>query len=594
MALHPLIMRRQPIEDVALTAQAAMEAAYRQQTGNVGSMTIPNDDGSKTVIGVDAGSVGIAPWVGDTTPPGQPTGISVSSEASMILVEWPGTLSGGVPPDFDHVTFLVDDKPVGEARAQGTFPLGPYDPDSVHLVSAQAWDDAHAEDGSPKPNGSMVTVPVSVKIKSVVGTEQIQQAQQAAQIALDKAVLSETLAGQAKTAADVAVKTADGKNRIFAAKVEPAYDTLTVGDLWFQLDTQNHVTGIQVWDGTGFADYVLMAQKVLVAGSVGAISLADGAVTAEKVTASEALLKKLLVRKINADDINVGSLTAAIVSSGSFMTSDRSAGFDNSGFWVKSSDGSYVFRAGRNGVQATGGFTTASSGNRVAVTQNNYNNVWTGGVQGMRDNRVIWSISGEANPDGTDATMRLGSPQYSNIVVKPGRNANIGVDDNISLQGNNVYMSGNIHDNGMPAYSISRRVKQWVSNWSGVPGGGDGSWYEEMNTTLRVDSPGEGRWYTIDVGARIAGAGEYCIYAQFNLGNWVAARHILICPPKTGGQIDNYSGGRQIFLANGTYTFKVLTTHWGYTRVDSDETFSFVDPYTNPHVFSRYVFLTAN
>ena len=639
---HTLITPQSPAEQLAALAAGALDTASRQQTGNIGSVTIPTAGGTKLIAGEMAGEQGIAPWVGDTTPPGMPTGVSVDSAAGMILVSWYGTLKGGVPADFDHVSILVDGVEAGQLRVRGTATLGPYEADSVHQVTARAWDDAHAEDGSPTPNGSGTTEPVSVTVKSVVDASEIQAAQDKAQQAINQiagvkqtaasasqaaadagkaAASAGSTASQAKTIADGlsgsvgkamdtatsaadtakqasssastavsqsaaasskadaalsrgvelvrnpafdpawgdldgfglsmgttgapakpplpyatygaltqrdyfsswrfpldkgrryrfgfwcicdgknredlrigwryvnpsthwdeavtvtqeeasswvwreavvgtpdqwtdtdhslsvwlniagdgdaatgwwitgltvrdvtdsqdakdqaarAQTTADGKNRIIASASEPFHAGLALGDLWMQLDKASNVTGIQVWNGKAFVDYVLLAQQVLVAGSVGTICLADGAVVADKVTASEALLEKLLVRKIKADEIDVGSLTAAIVKSDLFATPDGLVGFNPSGFWAKGKDGKYLFRASGDGVQAVGGFQTALSGDRIQLSQTLIQGTNTGGLQGIGDDPThpYWLIWGDH--DGSSSRLMMGtSPQ---------------------------------------------------------------------------------------------------------------------------------------------------------------------------------------
>lgn len=629
MVFHADITPRSREDTATSLAQLALSKAKKQQTRKSGSSTWHNANGTRTVIGPDAGSSGIAPWVGDTTAPGMPTGISVDSSAGMILVSWDGSLDGGVPADFDHVQILVDGVEAGQLQVRGTAALGPYEADSVHQVSARAWDDAHAEDGSPAPNGSTETAPVSVTVRSVVDASQVQAAQDKAQQALDKiagvskdAQAASVASAQAKQAADAASglagaasskadsasgkadtaaaaataasgkadtalsrgvelvrnpafdpalgdsdgfglgmgssgapaappspyttygaltqrdyfsswrfpldrdrryrfgfwcicdgqdredlrigwryvdshthwdeavtvtqeeasswvwreavaetphqwsdanhslsvwlniagygdkatgwwitgltvrdvtdsqeakdqarqaqATADGKNRIIASAAEPAHDGLVLGDLWMQLDQADHVSGIQVWNGKAFTDYVLLAQQVLVAGSVGTISLADGAVTAGKITASEALLKKLLVRRIKADEIDVGLLAAAIVKSGSFSTSDGLVGFDSSGFWAKDQQGRVLFRASQDGVQAVGGVQTASSGDRIQLSQTLIQGSTTGGLQGIGDDpeTPYWLIWGDHDEGGTASRLMMGtSTQQPEIAV---------------------------------------------------------------------------------------------------------------------------------------------------------------------------------
>lgn len=67
------------------------------------------------------------------------------------------------------------------------------------------------------------------------------------------------------------------------------------GDLWVATDANRQATGIKVWSAAAKAwqDYLLVAGRVLVPGSVGSVEIADGAVNASKVTASEELWAKV-------------------------------------------------------------------------------------------------------------------------------------------------------------------------------------------------------------------------------------------------------------------------------------------------------------
>ena len=101
-------------EAIAQTAATALSQATSQQTGPTGSTVTHNADGTKTITGSVLGtdstgtSVTTATHVGDTTPPGVPTGVTAWSGDGSLHVSWDGTLTGGIPADFDHVTLLVD------------------------------------------------------------------------------------------------------------------------------------------------------------------------------------------------------------------------------------------------------------------------------------------------------------------------------------------------------------------------------------------------------------------------------------------------------------------------------------------------------
>ena len=91
-----------------LVASAALAKADSAMTRPTGSVKIDNADGSQTWLG-EAGSVdgGIAQWVGDTTPPAKPTGVTAECVAGTIVVSWDGTLAEPVPPDFSHVEIFA-------------------------------------------------------------------------------------------------------------------------------------------------------------------------------------------------------------------------------------------------------------------------------------------------------------------------------------------------------------------------------------------------------------------------------------------------------------------------------------------------------
>lgn len=743
---HPLITPPTPDEQLAALAAGALDAATRQQTGNIGSVTIPTAGGTKLVAGQGAGEQGFAPWVGDTTAPGMPTGISVDSSAGMILVSWDGSLEGGVPADFDHVQILVDGVEAGQLRVRGTAPLGPYEADSVHQVAVRAWDDAHAEDGSPAPNGSDPTKPVSVTVRSVVDADQVQAAQEKAQQALDKiagvskdAQAAAAASAQAKQAADAASglagaasskadsasgkadsaaaaataasgkadtalsrgvelvrnpafdpalgdsdgfglgmgssgapaappspyttygaltqrdyfsswrfpldrdrryrfgfwcicdgkgredlrigwryvdshthwdeavtvtqeeasswvwreavastpdqwtdtdrslsvwlniagygdkatgwwitgltirdvtdsqdakdqarkaqATADGKNRIIAAASEPAHGGLALGDLWMQLDQSDHVSGIQVWNGSSFQDYVLLAQQVLVAGSVGTISLADGAVTAGKVTASEALLEKLLVRRIKADEIDVGTLAAAIVKSGSFSTSDGLAGFDSSGFWVKGKDGAKAFEAGAGGVRMTGSMETSSGGDRLRVSRQYLPALkrTVGAVEGLHDSDSKWALTGFYDAQKTEVQLAANGHTPNILVSSPpapdrdslvltGHDVEIGSQISgsmVSVSADDVHLGG-VHGLHLDAGSIwARGVRLPVSlhAWGGYADHA-GAWEISLRSAkIRYgDQPAVIAPALRAAGLRIPVSGYWLVYGSINIG----------------------------------------------------------------------------
>lgn len=101
----------------AIVASRALSAARGQATAPAGTLSVRNPDGTRTVIGTDGG---IRQFVGDTTPPGRPTGVSWSSSAGDVTARWDGTLEGGVPADLDYVELRAGDEVVGRLRRAGS------------------------------------------------------------------------------------------------------------------------------------------------------------------------------------------------------------------------------------------------------------------------------------------------------------------------------------------------------------------------------------------------------------------------------------------------------------------------------------------
>ena len=771
---HALITPQSPGEQLAALAAGALDMASRQQTGNIGSVTIPTANGTKLIAGEMAGEQGIAPWVGDMTAPGMPTGVSVDSAAGMILVSWDGTLTGGIPADFDHVSILVDGTEAGQLRVMGTATLGPYEADSVHQVTARAWDDAHAEDGSPDPNGSDATEAVSVTVKSVVDADEIKAAQDKAQQAINQiagvskdvqqaskdaqtaASAATSASGKADTASSkadtatvaasaasakandaasaasaasgkadralsngaelvrnpgmdpalgdldgfgismdtgdapsappqpyshyAAIKqrdyfstwrfplaknrvyrfgawvladkadrkdlrigwrytnpgthwdecftvhakdaltwtwvdgyaktpgtwddkpnsmvmwlnvngyysdapgwwltgltvkdvteaqgaqlTADGKNRTYTSQTEPAHAGLTPGDQWYRQDGTGNVVGVMIWDGSKFNRQVVMADQLLVPGSLGPVSMADGSVTAVKIKADDAMLKKLLVRKLLADEIDVGSLAAAIIQSDKFVTKDGLNGLDETGFWTKDKDGNVLFKTSGGLVQAVGGWQTAASGDRIQLSQRLIAGTNTGGLQGIGDDpeTPYWLIWGDHDTGKVGSRLMMGTstqqPQFVAVKDKTGRSdASVAADDRVAIAGDRVWvMAQDIRLTGLKALHLEsdaiwvRGVKLPVS---GIASGGyshhKGAWeisFRQAETRYGdqqfTTGGNPGSAYGVQ-GLRIPCAGYWLISGAVNAtGTESSATLGLGVYHEASGKIDTFGDG---------------------------------------------------
>ena len=124
------------------------------------------------------------------------------------------------------------------------------------------------------------------------------------------------LADEVKAAKDAATTSGEAaanalkraNSRVTVSQTAPAKPA--DGDLWVATDANRQATGIKVWSAAAKAwqDYLLVAGRVLVPGSVGSVEIADGAVNASKVTASEELWAKVGVfARVTTQMLQAGS-----------------------------------------------------------------------------------------------------------------------------------------------------------------------------------------------------------------------------------------------------------------------------------------------
>lgn len=161
-----------------MLASAAMEKASQNTTVLAGSMVVDNGDGTQTWIGgsgSDRSSSrdadgGVITNVGDMTIPGTPTGLSLSCVDRRIHVMWDGTLDGGMPDDFSHITVYAraDDgaeEEWGSLNGAGVLVGRRMTAGTIVDISARAFDTARAPDGSYCPNISPRCDPLSIIVE---------------------------------------------------------------------------------------------------------------------------------------------------------------------------------------------------------------------------------------------------------------------------------------------------------------------------------------------------------------------------------------------------------------------------------------------
>lgn len=126
--------------------------------------------------------------------------------------------------------------------------------------------------------------------------------------------------GKISDAVDTAIsqlETPDGGNHIYAGETEPTppKDGFKAGDLWYQTNSGSQITAVKVWNGTQWNDYDLLANSLLVAGSVGSTLIADGAVTTAKITAKAITADQIAANTITGDEIKAASVDVNSIAS---------------------------------------------------------------------------------------------------------------------------------------------------------------------------------------------------------------------------------------------------------------------------------------
>lgn len=163
-----------------VTARAMRSLATDNSARTAGVIVVPNRDGTDTVLGTN----GVAPWVGDTTPPGRPLDIEATSHLGTALIRWGGELEGGIPSDFRCVQIwarqagaTADEKTlVGVLSSAGEVNTGVFDAGATLDVWATALDNAHDRDGSPAYNESVESEHVQVEILPIVSQQEFDEA----------------------------------------------------------------------------------------------------------------------------------------------------------------------------------------------------------------------------------------------------------------------------------------------------------------------------------------------------------------------------------------------------------------------------------
>ncbi|RTE47726.1 hypothetical protein [Actinobaculum sp. 352] len=142
-------------------------------------------------------------------------------------------------------------------------------------------------------------VPIHMGATGAAIGDALEKAQEAASSLRDAQAKANQAATDAANALKAALEAGDGTG-VYVQAVDPAdgEEEIPDGAIWFIASTDTagaqHVTGMRVRQGGQWVEHTVIASQLLVPGSVGAAQIADGAVTAPKIQATNELWTKLL------------------------------------------------------------------------------------------------------------------------------------------------------------------------------------------------------------------------------------------------------------------------------------------------------------
>lgn len=298
----------------------------------------------------------------DTTPCSVPSKPAVTSKLGVVTIHWDGRTVAGtsMESDFDHIE-------VGEGATASSMKVvsttqagqGDYIVTGLSIGSQHSYALRSVDHAGNKSGWSSIA---SVTVASVIP-----------QKTLDS--INQDIA-KAEAEAKAAKTTADGKNKVFTQATEPAHAGLTNGDLWQKLDSSGHISSVNVWNGTKFTAYSLVADSLLVPGSVnGGVLIKDGSIEAKNVHIGngEILTELLKARKIVTDDVEAGQFKGYVFTGAIFQSSEAA----NTGVKLNSAalqmwDSNhkqtvYLDGEGKSNV-LTGTFQTRTSGHRIRIS----------------------------------------------------------------------------------------------------------------------------------------------------------------------------------------------------------------------------------
>lgn len=319
-------------------------------------------------------SVFVATVESDTTPCSVPSKPVLSSELGVVTIHWDGRTAAGasMEPDFDHIEVGEDAATAGMQVISATQAgKGDYVVTGLNVGGTHRYALRSVDHAGNKSGWSSIA---SVTVASAVPQETLDS-------------INQDIA-KAEAEAKAAKTTADGKNMIFAQMYEPTHSGLRAGDLWYELDRDGHIGSVHVWNGWSFAAYTLVADSLLVPGSVdGGVLIKDGSIEAKNVHIGngEILTELLKARKIVTDDVEAGQFRGYVFTGSVFQSSemeDTGLKLDSASLRMWDSNHNqtvYLDGEGKSNL-LTGTFQTRASGHRVRISPD-YKSATIGGTE---------------------------------------------------------------------------------------------------------------------------------------------------------------------------------------------------------------------
>lgn len=319
-------------------------------------------------------SVFVATVESDTTPCSVPSKPVLSSELGVVTIHWDGRTAAGasMEPDFDHIEVGEDAATAGMQVISATQAgKGDYVVTGLNVGGTHRYALRSVDHAGNKSGWSSIA---SVTVASAVPQETLDS-------------INQDIA-KAEAEAKAAKTTADGKNRIFAQMYEPTHSGLRAGDLWYELDRDGHIGSVHVWNGWSFTAYTLVADSLLVPGSVdGGVLIKDGSIEAKNVHIGngEILTELLKARKIVTDDVEAGQFRGYVFTGSVFQSSemeDTGLKLDSASLRMWDSNHNqtvYLDGEGKSNL-LTGTFQTRASGHRVRISPD-YKSATIGGTE---------------------------------------------------------------------------------------------------------------------------------------------------------------------------------------------------------------------